>query len=253
VPQSYVDKGDPYQQQCIETTEALRAALGPLGAKLKLTFQSRFGRAEWIKPYTDKTVEALAREGVKRIVIVTPGFAADCLETIEEIGEENKEIFLEYGGERFSYIPLNDSHGGIPVLVHLIERELQGWITCSPASRAMGRGGRGRCSGFGLMLADATPMTMREVNAVKPNCEDRQADRGAGRGEGRERPEASRRHPIRGAGARRDQYRRRHLWQKCRHRHGRVDRCHRPETCRAQARQEEVLKRCVRPLLQRSA
>jgi protoporphyrin/coproporphyrin ferrochelatase len=117
VPQSYVDKGDPYQQQCIETTEALRQALGPLGAKLKLTFQSRFGRAEWIKPYTDKTVEALAREGVKRIAIVTPGFAADCLETIEEIGEENKEIFLEHGGEKFSYIPcLNDSDAGIGVI-----------------------------------------------------------------------------------------------------------------------------------------
>jgi protoporphyrin/coproporphyrin ferrochelatase len=128
VPQSYIDKGDPYQCQCMDTTDALRVALGPLGAKLKLTFQSRFGRAEWIKPYTDKTVEALARQGVKRIVIITPGFAADCLETIEEIGEENKEIFLENGGEKFSYIPcLNDSAAGIEVLVHLIERELQGW------------------------------------------------------------------------------------------------------------------------------
>jgi ferrochelatase len=129
VPQAYVDKGDPYQRQCIETTEALRAALGPLGKKLKLTFQSRFGRAEWIKPYTDKTVEQLAREGVKRIAIVTPGFAADCLETLEEIAEDNKEIFLAHGGEKFSYIPcLNDSEGGVGVLVHLIERELQGWV-----------------------------------------------------------------------------------------------------------------------------
>jgi len=128
VPQSYVDKGDPYQKQCSETMEALRAELGPLGAKLKLTFQSRFGRAEWIKPYTDKTVEALAREGVKRIAIITPGFAADCLETLEEIAAENKEIFLEHGGEKFSYIPcLNDSEGSIGVLVHLIERELEGW------------------------------------------------------------------------------------------------------------------------------
>ena len=113
----------------MQTTEALRAALGPeLGAKLKLTFQSRFGRAEWIKPYTDKTVEALARDGVKSIAIVTPGFAADCVETLEEIADENKKIFLEHGGERFAYIPcLNDSAGGIAVLVHLIERELQGW------------------------------------------------------------------------------------------------------------------------------
>ena len=128
LPQTYVDRGDPYQQQCVETVEALREALGPLGAKLKLTFQSRFGRTEWIKPYTDKTVEALARDGVKSIAIVTPGFAADCIETLEEIAEENKEIFHEFGGEKFSYIPcLNDSDGGIEVIVHLIERELQGW------------------------------------------------------------------------------------------------------------------------------
>jgi ferrochelatase len=129
VPQSYVDKGDPYQRQCVRTTEALRAKLGPLGDKVKLTFQSRFGRAEWLKPYTDKTVEALARDGVKRIAIVTPGFVADCLETLEEIAEENKAIFLANGGEQFSYIPcLNDSEGGIKVLVHLIERELEGWV-----------------------------------------------------------------------------------------------------------------------------
>jgi protoporphyrin/coproporphyrin ferrochelatase len=129
IPQSYVDKGDPYQCMCMDTGDALRAALGPLGAKLKLTFQSRFGRDEWIKPYTDKTVEALAREGVKRIAIVTPGFAADCLETLEEIAEENKQIFLEHGGEKFSYIPcLNDSESGVGVLVHLIERELEGWV-----------------------------------------------------------------------------------------------------------------------------
>lgn len=129
IPQAYVDQGDPYRQQCIDTTEALRAALGPLGKTLKLTFQSRFGRAEWIKPYTDQTVEQLARDGVKRIAIVTPGFAADCLETLEEIAEENKEIFLDHGGERFSYIPcLNDSEGGVGVLVHLIERELEGWM-----------------------------------------------------------------------------------------------------------------------------
>ena len=128
VPQSYVDKGDPYQQQCTLTAEALRRALGPLGDKLKLTFQSRFGLAEWLKPYTDKTVEALARDGVKRIAIITPGFVADCLETLEEIAEENKEIFLENGGEDFSSIPcLNDSEPSIRLLTDLIERELKGW------------------------------------------------------------------------------------------------------------------------------
>ena len=129
LPKDYVDKGDPYQRQCTDTVEALRQALGPLGAKLKLTFQSRFGRTEWLQPYTDKTVEALAREGVKRIAIVTPGFAADCVETLEEIAEGAKEIFREHGGEEFSFIPcLNDSDGGIRVLVHLVERELKGWV-----------------------------------------------------------------------------------------------------------------------------
>jgi ferrochelatase len=129
LPKSYVDKGDPYRAQCAQTTEALREALGPLGTKLRLTFQSRFGREEWLKPYTDKTVEALARDGVKRLAIVTPGFAADCLETLEEIAEENKEIFLEHGGEHFTFIPcLNDSEGGINVLLHVIERELKGWV-----------------------------------------------------------------------------------------------------------------------------
>lgn len=129
LPQDYVDQGDPYQQQCLRTIEALRNALGPPGARLKLTFQSRFGRAEWIKPYTDKTVEALARDGVKRIAIVCPGFAADCIETLEEIAQDNKDIFLKHGGEKFSYIPcLNDSNEGIQVLVHVIERELQVWV-----------------------------------------------------------------------------------------------------------------------------
>jgi ferrochelatase len=129
MPQPYIDKGDPYQKQCIVTVDALRAALGPLGKRLRLTFQSRFGHAEWIKPYTDATVKQLAREGVKKIAIVTPGFAADCIETLEEIAEENKEIFLAHGGEKFAHIPcLNDSEGGINVLVHLIERELQGWV-----------------------------------------------------------------------------------------------------------------------------
>ena len=123
LPQSYVDKGDPYQAQCKVTADALRKALG------RLTFQSRFGRAEWLKPYTDKTIEALAGEGIKRIAILTPGFVADCVETLEEIAQENKEIFLEHGGEKFSFIPcLNDSDTGIGVLTHVIERELRGWI-----------------------------------------------------------------------------------------------------------------------------
>ncbi|MEM7191395.1 MAG: ferrochelatase [Pseudomonadota bacterium] len=130
LPKAYVEKGDPYQCQCLDTSDALREALGPLGDKLTTTFQSRFGKAEWLQPYTDKTVEALAREGIKRLVVLTPGFAADCVETLEEIDGEAREIFLEHGGERFSFIPcLNASDGGIRVLLHLIERELKGWVT----------------------------------------------------------------------------------------------------------------------------
>jgi len=129
LPKEYVTNGDPYQCQCMDTMDALREALGPLGEKLILTFQSRFGRAEWLQPYTDKTVEALARDGVKRIAVVTPGFAADCVETLEEISGEAAEIFLEHGGEQFAFIPcLNDSEGGIRVLLHQIERELKGWV-----------------------------------------------------------------------------------------------------------------------------
>jgi protoporphyrin/coproporphyrin ferrochelatase len=129
LPRSYVDKGDPYRGQCEQTTQRLSEALGPLGQKLKFTFQSRFGREEWLQPYTDETVAALAKSGVKRLAIVTPGFAADCLETLEEIAGENKEIFLDNGGEQFTFIPcLNDSDGGIRVLLHQIERELRGWV-----------------------------------------------------------------------------------------------------------------------------
>jgi len=94
-----------------------------------LTFQSRFGTAEWLKPYTDETVRSLARRGVKNLAVVTPGFAADCLETLDEIGHENAEIFRHNGGENFAALPcLNDSDPGMAVLRHLAERELQGWI-----------------------------------------------------------------------------------------------------------------------------
>jgi protoporphyrin/coproporphyrin ferrochelatase len=128
LPKSYVEKGDPYYDQCALTTERLAAALGPLGKRLRFTFQSRFGRAEWLQPYTDNTIASLAENGTKRIAILTPGFAAACLETLEEIAGENKEIFLEHGGEQFTYIPcLNDSEAGIRVLLHLIDRELKGW------------------------------------------------------------------------------------------------------------------------------
>ncbi len=129
MPKEYVDKGDPYQAQCIATTEALRKRLGLDASKLLLTFQSRFGYAEWLQPYTDATMAKLAKDGVKRIAVVMPGFAADCLETLEEIAQENAEIFKHNGGEEFSAIPcLNDSDEGMDVIRQLVLRELQGWI-----------------------------------------------------------------------------------------------------------------------------
>ncbi|MBV9533112.1 MAG: ferrochelatase [Bradyrhizobium sp.] len=129
MPKAYVDAGDPYQAQCVATTEALRKQLGLDPAKLVLTFQSRFGSGEWLEPYTDKTIERLAKEGVKRLAVVMPGFAADCLETLEEIAQENAEIFKHNGGEAFSAIPcLNDSEAGMDVIRQLVLRELKGWI-----------------------------------------------------------------------------------------------------------------------------
>jgi ferrochelatase len=129
MPKAYVDAGDPYQEHCTATTEALRKRLGLTSETLLMTFQSRFGTDEWLQPYTDKTVERLAREGVKRLAVVMPGFAADCLETLEEIAGENAEIFRHNGGEEFAAIPcLNDSDAGMDVIRQLVLRELQGWV-----------------------------------------------------------------------------------------------------------------------------
>jgi ferrochelatase len=129
MPQKYVDNGDPYQAQCIATTDALRKRMVLDPSKLLLTFQSRFGYDEWLQPYTDKTMEQLAKDGVRRIAVVTPGFSADCLETLEEIAQENAEIFKHNGGEQFAFIPcLNDSEAGMDVIRQLVLRELQGWI-----------------------------------------------------------------------------------------------------------------------------
>lgn len=129
MPKSYVEQGDPYESHCVATTEALRRRLGMDETKLLLTFQSRFGNDEWLQPYTDKTMERLAREGVRRIAVVMPGFVADCLETLEEIAQENAEIFRHNGGEHFAAIPcLNDSDAGMDVIRTLVLRELQGWI-----------------------------------------------------------------------------------------------------------------------------
>lgn len=129
VPQAYLLKGDPYHCQCVKSVRLMREALGLDEDRFRLTFQSRFGPDEWLQPYTDKTIEALAKAGVKNLVVLTPGFVADCLETIEEIGIENRDIFLANGGERFARIDcLNASPAGVDVIESVARRELAGWI-----------------------------------------------------------------------------------------------------------------------------
>lgn len=129
IPQSYFKRGDPYHCHCMKTTRLMREVLGWDAEKLRVTFQSRFGPEEWLQPYTDKTVEQLAKDGVKNVAVMNPGFVADCLETLEEIAGEAGEIFEESGGENFSHIPcLNDSDLGMDVLFHIVRRELGGWI-----------------------------------------------------------------------------------------------------------------------------
>ena len=129
MPEDYVAKGDPYYQHCVETTTLLRKKLKLDDERLIMTFQSRFGPAEWLKPYTDATMKALGERGVKNVAVITPGFAADCLETLEEIAMENAEIFRHAGGQNFTFIPcLNDSPGGMAVIREVVLRELKGWI-----------------------------------------------------------------------------------------------------------------------------
>ncbi len=128
IPQSYFQKGDPYHCHCHKTTRLVRERLGWDADRLMVTFQSRFGPEEWLQPYTDVTLEEVAKKGVKKIAVLTPGFSSDCLETLEEIAGEGHEIFEEHGGERFSFIPsLNDSEDGMAVIETLIRRELGGW------------------------------------------------------------------------------------------------------------------------------
>jgi len=129
IPKSYFEKGDPYYCQCQKTARLLRDRLGWADGKLMITFQSRFGPEEWLQPYTDKTVEKLAQEGVKRIAVLNPGFVSDCLETLEEIAEQAAESFVHNGGEKFAHIPcLNDTPEGMAVLEKVVRRELSGWV-----------------------------------------------------------------------------------------------------------------------------
>ena len=129
IPQPFVDGGDPYYNQCVETMRLLRHHLKLGDDKLVLTFQSRLGLGNGLAPATVTTVESLARKGVKKIAVITPGFSADCLETLEEIAVENADIFKQHGGEKFAAIPcLNDSGPGMLVIWQMALRELKGWI-----------------------------------------------------------------------------------------------------------------------------
>jgi ferrochelatase len=129
LPLEYFQKGDPYHCHCVKTAKLLREALGWEEGRLIHTFQSRFGKAEWLQPYTDATIARLAGEGIKRLAVVTPGFAADCVETLEEIAMQGCEIFEHHGGKEYAALPcLNDSPEGMKFLQTHVRRELQGWI-----------------------------------------------------------------------------------------------------------------------------
>ena len=130
IPARNIALGDPYQAQCQATARLLAQQLGLSDQQYRLTFQSRFGRAKWLEPYTEPTLRALAQQGTKRIDVMCPGFPVDCLETLEEINMEAREAFLESGGEAFGYIPcLNDSPRWAQALADIADRHLSGWNT----------------------------------------------------------------------------------------------------------------------------
>lgn len=129
LPKAYFDKGDPYPCQCRKTVRLLAERLGPqVREKLLLTFQSRFGRAEWLQPYTAATLARLPAEGVDDVMVIAPGFSADCVETLEELAIGGKEIFLGAGGKHYEFVPcLNDSDQAIDLIESLLHRDLAGW------------------------------------------------------------------------------------------------------------------------------
>jgi ferrochelatase len=130
MPQKYLENGDPYHCECHKTTRLIAEQLGLAPNEYLTTFQSRFGRDPWLQPYTDEILKALPQQGVKSVQIICPGFSSDCLETIEEIGGENCEYFLEAGGERYEYIPcLNAEPDHIELMRTLIEEQAKDWLT----------------------------------------------------------------------------------------------------------------------------
>jgi ferrochelatase len=128
VPKFSLLKGDPYHCECHKTARLIAEKLGLAPSQWKLSFQSRFGKAEWLKPYTSEVLESLPAQGVKTLDVMCPGFPADCLETLEEIAMEGKEEFLHAGGQSYRYIPcINDDQQGIDALADLVQLNLSGW------------------------------------------------------------------------------------------------------------------------------
>ena len=150
VPERTLTLGDPYHCECHKTARLVAQELGLPRERYTVTFQSRFGKAKWLEPYTEPTLIKMGGEGVKSVDLLCPGFTSDCLETLEEINMEAREAFLHAGGERFEYIPcLNDHPDWIRGLTELVERHLQGWPTQSPASEAERAGSRERALALG--------------------------------------------------------------------------------------------------------
>jgi ferrochelatase len=133
LPREYLDKGDPYHCQCQKSLRLLREDLhrihGVPKELVEIVFQSRFGKAEWLKPYAQDTVEELPSKGVKNLLMISPGFSSDCVETLEELAMGLKDTFEEKGGKNFAVVPcLNESEASISLLKQLVDRELQGWL-----------------------------------------------------------------------------------------------------------------------------
>lgn len=128
IPQRYEDQGDPYPSQCRETARLVAQALGLNADQWLCSFQSRFGREPWVQPYTDQKLEAWAAQGVSRVDVISPAFAADCLETLEELDMENRELFLQAGGKEYHYIPcLNVQPAHLRLLTQLVQQHSLGW------------------------------------------------------------------------------------------------------------------------------
>ncbi|GAB4120046.1 MAG: ferrochelatase [Rubrivivax sp.] len=150
VPHRSLLLGDPYHCQCHKTARLLGERLGLAQGEMRVTFQSRFGKARWLEPYTEPTLRELAAQGVKRVDVMCPGFVSDCLETLEEIGGEAREAFLEAGGQQFRYIDcLNARPDWVAALAGVAERHLQGWDTRSAPDAAALQAQRGRALALG--------------------------------------------------------------------------------------------------------